>query len=397
MVKVMDGCFLKYFIRTNVTCLLFLLCALLLGCQYPLNKEQSVPDFENDTCQLSNSKIILSDRIGTLRYIADAFNQGCYGMVLSYGTQAKRDYRYKQFSVFREATNIFLPDGMLTDYVLESYERAYLAFLLAAAYYHLGDFEAAMVELRWLDHEIIAPLYNHGEDPINILFAAVMWQTLGQRDEARIDWSRLSIHRKSDTEIKKFALKHIQRIDDKMEIKKAWKIYGIGEFPAINWDLQFTASDNGYFSVTPEKAFDPTCVSETGIKISLQPWFSKIALRHNNGYHPLLNAQSWIRLPFGVFYSVTTFAAGAGIAVTGCVVDFLSKTNFGSLCEVSINGGGALIYASPTVLRKTLQPDLRHWDNLPESFLFTDSNNLQEESCFLNLPETSKSKAVRIL
>ena len=45
---------------------------------------------------------------------------------------------------------------------------------------------------------------------------------------------------------------------------------------------------------------------------------------------------------------------------------------------------------SPRVLRHTLQPDLRHWENVPASFLFTTASDVEDEACFTDLSEYDK-------
>lgn len=366
-----------------------------MGCQHQPHPEHGVYLKASADCDEIRSHINVNDRIGTLRNITHAFNQGCYDMVLDYGSRAQTDYRYKQFSVLRETSSIFLPDGMLTEYVLESYERGFLTFLLSASHYQLNNPEGSRVELRRLDHEIITPLYNYGEDPINILLGAVMWEMLAEPDESRVDWNRLSMQHERHKPVAEFASNRVQAIDDGKGAAGPWSIYAIGRFPDVSWDLQFTGSKNGYFSVKPTRRFGEDCMSDTGVRISTGPWFAKIALRHNNGYHPILNAQSWMRLPFGVAYSITTFASGASIAIGGCALDMYAQGE-GALCEVSLKGGTALIKESPRVLRHALQPDLRHWDNVPASFLFTTASNVEDEKCFTNLTGNDKRRTKKM-
>lgn len=335
-------------------------------------------------CAQIEAHIDMRDRIETLRAIAQAFDLGCYETVLTYGTQAQTDYRYKTFSVLKETSNIFLPDGTFIDYVLESYERGFLTVLLAASYYHSGKPEAAKVELRRLDHEIFTPLYNYGEDPVNLLFSAVLWEVLDEFEEARVDWNRLQRQDDLAEEIRTFARQRLASMDGSEDISRNWTIAAIGKFPDIDWDVKFVKADSGYFSVRPRQSFLEPCASESGVRISTGSWFEKIAVRHSYGYHPLLHVQTWLRLPIGVVYSITTFASGAGIAIGGCYVDAALQGN-GSLCEVSIEGGVALIQQSPKVLHHMLCPDLRHWDNVPASFVFTTAPNIMDEPCFTSV------------
>jgi hypothetical protein len=184
-------------------------------------------------------------------------------------------------------------------------------------------------------------------------------------------------------------------IDAAENINLNWKIFAVDQFPSVQWDLKFINSENGYFSVTAKENFLPACASETGLRISTQSWFHKIAMRHNNGYHPLLNAQSWIRLPFGIAYSIIPLAAGAGIAVGGCVADAYAQGS-GYICNASVKGGVAVMKQSPKVLKGTVHPDLRHWGNLPSSFLLTTADDLNQEKCIRDLSLYDKSPPVKI-
>ena len=109
-------------------------------------------------CEKIEKYIDVRDRMDTLRDIAKAFYAGCDETVITYGTKVQSSYRHKTFSVLKETSNIFLPDGTFIDYVLESYERGFLTVLLAMSHYREHNFEASKVELRRLDHEIFTPL-----------------------------------------------------------------------------------------------------------------------------------------------------------------------------------------------------------------------------------------------
>ena len=345
-------------------------------------------------CEQIEKNIDVQDRIDTLRHIAKAFYSRCDEIVITYGSKAQRDYRYKTFSVLKETSNIFFPDGTFIDYVMESYERGFLTVLLAMSYYREHNFEASKVELRRLEHEIFTPLYNYGADPVNLLFSAVLWEVLGEHHEAWVDWKRLASLEDLDESIRNFASHQLQFLGTDKERIRDWEIHAMGSFPNIDWNVQLLDTANGYFSVNSQQNFPPGCSSASGVIISTNSWFQKIAKRHNSDYHPLLNAQSWMRLPVGVVYSVTTFTAGAGIAVGGCVLDGYAKGG-GSLCRGSIEGGIALIRESPNVLWGTLRPDLRHWDNVPSSFLLTSAADDEREPCLTELSDQDQLKTIK--
>jgi hypothetical protein len=326
----------------------------------------------------------LSDRIGTLNLLSQAFSRQCYPTVVDYGARAQSEFRHKTFHILKETASVFIPDGTLTDYVLESYERGYLSVLMAASYLNLQQLDEAKVELRRLDHELFTSLYNYGEDPVNVLLSAVLWEQVGEPAEARVDWLRLrdlrSLLKERDERLRSFADFQVKRIDENRPVEGKWHLYPVGTFPGVDWDLQFTGSDNGYFRVTATGKFPAACVSQTGALLSTQSWFEKIATRHSNAYHPLLNVQSWIRLPVGVTYSLIPVAAGAGIAVGGCMLDAAGEGK-GALCEIAIRGGVALMSAAPHVLRGALEPDLRHWEQIPSAFVVTTASDPAHEPC----------------
>jgi len=371
----------------------------LWGCQHPRTIEMHQPDPSH--CKGIENAIDLRDRIDTLNNLSHAFYDRCDETVIQYAAKAQSDYRHKTYSPLKEAGSIFIPDGTLVDYTLESYERGFLSFLLSASYERIKKPEDAGVELRRLDHEIFTELYNYGEDPVNILLSAVMWERLGEANEARVDWNRLQdkkeLPKQIDEPIRTFASNRMEQIDAADKIRLPWTLYSIGLFPEIEWSLKFINSEDGYFSVTARQDFLPACASDTGLRISTQSWFEKIAMRHNNGYHPLLNAQSWIRLPFGIAYSIVPLAAGAGITIGGCAADAYAHGN-GYICNASVKGGVAVMKQSPKVLKGTVHPDLRHWEYVPSSFLLTTVKDLSQEKCYMNLPaDLKENQTFRIL
>ncbi|MBI5855110.1 MAG: hypothetical protein HZB35_07760 [Nitrospirae bacterium] len=337
-------------------------------------------------CSDIEGRVNLSQPIDTLNLISAAFVHRCFDLVIGVGAQAREKYRHKTFTLLKETASVFVPDGNLTDYVLESYERGFLSVLMAASYFKRDELAEAKVELRRLDHEVFAPLYNFGEDPINVLLSAVLWERLGDQQEARVDWLRLqdlpNFLRDLDPSIRSFAGLQIERIDASLVPRHEWRVYGLGAFPKVTWHLRFFGSQSGYFAVRPMEEFPAICVSDTGVRLPASSWFRKIAIRHSHAYHPLLNVQSWIRLPIGLVYSFVPVAAGAGIAVGGCMADAaIAGKHGGALCELSVKGGIVMMSKAPEVLEGALKPDLRHWEQLPAAFLVTSASSFWEEPC----------------
>lgn len=102
--------------------------------------------------------------------------------------------------------------------------------------------------------------------------------------------------------------------------REPWCVDEIGRFPELTWALQFFRSTDGYFWCRRKGNFlQPAVV--TDVRLSPRSWFDKVAIRHSHGYHPLMNVRAWIRLPFGLAYSLIPLAAGAGVTVGGCMLD----------------------------------------------------------------------------
>ena len=373
-------------IRQDSRCTIALAIGLLIGlvgCQTRGERTlQGLP------CSEIEQQINLSDRIDTLNRLADAFAVRCYDTVIVHGEKARSEFRHKTFSLMKETTNIFVPEGSFIDYVLESYERGYLSLLLAASYANVQKPEEAKVELRQLDHELFTPLYNYGEDPVNLMLSAVLWERVEEVNEARVDWLRLRdmgvMWKGQQDAVRVFAARQVDRIDEGQGFSEPWHVYGIGRFPELTWDLRFFGSTSGYFSVKANGEFLSACQSDTGVRLSTRSWFDKVAIRHSHGYHPLLNVQAWIRLPLGLTYSLIPLAAGAGIMVGGCMADAAGDGK-GALCQLSVIGGMALMRTAPAVMEGALRPDLRHWEHVPAAFVVTRASTPELEPCLAKL------------
>ena len=354
----------------------------LMGCSATEVRKQADP-----VCGELEKNLQDAERIEVLNLLSAAFTAHCDDLVLTYGAQARSEFRHKSFSVTREAANVFVPDGTFIEYVMESYERGYLSILLASSYLRVHKNQEAKVELRTLDHELFAPIYNYGEDPVNLLLSAILWEQLGEIGEARVDWLRLRdlphLTKKEDAALRRFAGERVRRIDSGDGAEASWRVYRVGTFPRLDWDLEFTNSTSGYFSVTPTQPFLSTCISETGLRLSTESWFEKVAMRHSGAYHPLLNVQTWIRLPFGVAYSLIPLAAGASVMVGGCLLDAAGDGK-GALCQLSIVGGVAIMSTAPQVLEGALKPDLRHWEDIPAAIAVTTAAEPGLEPCLAN-------------
>ncbi|NWF73757.1 MAG: hypothetical protein HXY51_12050 [Nitrospirae bacterium] len=94
--------------------------------------------------------------------------------------------------------------------------------------------------------------------------------------------------------------------------------------------------------------------------------------------------QTWIRLPFGMTYSLIPLAAGAGVMVGGCMLDAAANGK-GALCQISVVGGMALMCTAPAVLEGALRPDLRQWEEVPAAVIVTRASEQALEPCMTKL------------
>lgn len=53
----------------------------------------------------------------------------------------------------------------------------------------------------------------------------------------------------------------------------------------------------------------------------------------------------------------------------------------GSLCQLSVVGGMAIMSTAPKVLEGALRPDLRHWEAVPAAFVVTRAAEPDREPC----------------
>ena len=316
--------------------------------------------------------------LGRLNLVTELSNEQCWKEVISLGTDLRQRSRDKIYNLLAETSELVVPDGTFTDYVLESYERAYLSYLIGQAYLQMGKPDDMHVELLRAYQEGQAELYNYGDDPVNLTLQAVLLENSGNTNEARPLWRRISELKASDTNLKKFATTRMKAIDSGIAGKKHWKVAPQGNFPQILWSMEFTKQKEGYLKIYSNGGFPETQVSEGSLLISTKPWAEKLSHRYDQEYHPLLHLKSWTRLPIGVGLGLATGTAGVGVGAGGCIAAGAlasqggNGNGVGELCEASFELGGYLIKSAEDVTKYSLQPDLRHWEKVPETFLITE-------------------------
>lgn len=366
-------------------CLYFLVlfCVSCVDRKDPVDISLQGPDF----CRALKKNVDWSDVITSLNNISIFYRKGCYQDVIEQVGIARKKLSHKTFSVTKEALEFLIPEGKVTDYVLESYERGYLSFLSAASYVKLDKEKQVLPELNKLYNEETALTYNHGRDPVNALVQAAMWDNFQDFGfSSRPFWLWLERQNDVDPMIRAFAKRQIARIDDDRsgDSPRLWRVYELGRFPDLDWEIKFIDNEHGYFRVTPKQSFPAACVENEVLLLPTQSWFAKIGKRHAHSYHPLVNVKSWIRLPVGLVLGLSTYTSGAAIGIGGCVADAQVRAK-GNLCELSIQGAKAVMDLSPGVVKYVLEPDLRHWRELPAAIVVvpTDDAAWKSNGCLL--------------
>ena len=366
---------------TNLILKLSLICALcLVSACVTTSEPKELPPLGPERCAFLKNKIKWSEPIATLNRISQLFDNQCYEDIVTIGAKARDRYSHKQYSVLKESLELFVAEGTVTDYVLESYERGYLSFLITMSLIRLQRTDKVTAELNRFYHEEVAATYNHGQDPVNALLQAALWDNY-PRDgfSSRPFWLWLSKAEQATPELRQFAQGRIKEMDRKAA-PPTWNIATVGRFPELDWTLKFTDSTNGFLLVKPVKPFVTSCADDQSIMVPTHSWFQKIAIRHSHSYHPLVNAKTWIRLPVGLVYGISTVVAGAGIIVGGCTADAGAEFK-GNLCYLSIRGGTAVMASSGEVVKSTLRPDLRHWEELPAAIVISSNAGNGSSTC----------------
>lgn len=345
-------------------------------------------------CPLKMPHQLPQDAPEALDLFSDFFEAKCFREAIQLGAGIRSSFRQKTYSVSAEVFSVFMPETALSEYVLESYERAYLSFLMASAYLALGEAEDASVELRKSYSEGKAELYTYGEDPVNIFLLAAFWDNIGiiQHDSGlgRPFWQRLIGMIDTTSPVARFAIERLTAIDNGKHLDQPWRLSALGRLPAFDWSMNFAhASASGFYTLRPKGTWPRDCHSETGAVLSTASWMTKIGARYANSYHPLLHLKSWVRLPIGLAYGATTAAAGVGVALGGCYITNGSRNG----CEQAFQAGGYLISRSTDVVGYTLAPDLRHWLRVPAAIMVTSSASNQDEKCWSSLPEQAQAIA----
>lgn len=369
---------------------------MILGACAGIPKKSPLLSYTNPDCQTVYESSFSNDILKSLTAVSRMYGLGCYKEVIGLGDFIRQHSRDKIYHIFAETAEFIAPEGTLTEYVMESYERTYLSFLMAASYQQLAQSERSQVELRRAYNEGQALVYNYGDDPVNLALQAVLWENSNQKMNSRPLWKKISElsaePSREDRDLKAFAEARIKEMDlAKSGPSPKWQVYAFGKFPHLKWQVDFQKNSGSYFQINPEHPFAMTCTSPRSLFISTEAWSQKISHRHNPNYHPLLNLKSWTRLPVGVTMGVATTLAGIGVGVGGCSLavglasdshsNLSSSQVAAELCVASLGAASGIISESGQMARYALEPDLRNWEQVPAAFLITQEQDLNLEIC----------------
>ena len=307
-----------------------------------------------------------------LDQVAELFADACFLETIQLGGFIRELNHDKFYSVSSEFLELFIPEGSVTSYVLESFERGYLSLLISLSYFNLHQADRAAVELRRADSEEKAILYNYGDDPVIMLLQAAIFDRV-HPEEARPFWKRLSEF-KTSLQVQEFANKRINEIDLDSNSATQWKIYSCGRMPDFDWHLSMSR----FYKIRPQRLYPLSTADNSTIVLSTAAWGDKIIGKYGSGYHPYLFMKGLMRLPSGLAYGAVGVTGGAAIGVGGCVIAAESKGDSQDLCRFSLETGGYLISKSVDLVNFTLKPDLRHWRELPASIVV--SRGAKDES-----------------
>lgn len=375
---------------------LLLLVSVLSACATSRTKLPSLDQVTSDYCRnkYESAQNLPADQ--QLNRVSNLFNNACYHEVIELGSYVRQASRDKFYDVTAEMAEVLTPEGTFTNYVLESYERAYLSILVAMSYLNLHQTDDALVELRRSQIESQAFIYNYGEDPVLNLLQAALWD----RFDAQISrpyWKSVRDDDHEDPSLRWLARTRVQEIDTDPAKKIFWKIYGIGQLPSLEWKSDFLRG--GAYKIYAHPAeFPATCASEKSILVPTSSWTSKIASRYNKQYHPLLLAKSFARLPVGISYGILGVTGGVATGAGGCVLSaYANHVDNGRICAASLQAGGYMIEKSTDLVSYTLKPDLRHWEDVPKAFYLSSGSETPGKTACLAGQDLSSMTSISLI
>ena len=98
---------------------------------------------------------------------------------------------------------------------------------------------------------LTALIYNYGEDPVNSLLLAAVWENLDEPGTARPYWKKLTENPQAEPSIRSFATDRMKAIDNNEKPSGPWKIMALGRFPQLDWSFDLFRHHSGLMSKSP--------------------------------------------------------------------------------------------------------------------------------------------------
>lgn len=316
----------------------------------------------SDECASLWRQIPRREPLGALDILSRLSEEGCDQETVLLGRKIRDTYRDKYYSVTAEAAEFVAPGGSTVPYVLEGYERSYLGLLIARSFLRLGRTSDAQVELRRVDEDRKAAIYNSTEDPIVAVLLAVMWEKCGEGDHARAYWKQVFERPGAEPVMVEFAEAQIRRLD-RGEVQSSWTVRAVGSFPEVGWKLG-EGGDKAY-KLTVAEAFPAACASSATLKASTSSWLQELNGRYSMKRTPLQAVRTTARAAVGIAAGATLIVGGIFVMVAGC-----SDSKHGG-CSQATEAGFDIMKAGVSLGSALAQPDLRHWKRVPSAFVLS--------------------------
>lgn len=145
-------------------------------------------DLFSQSAKSSNQNKLLFDLDAGMSY----FNAGKFDKAIPHFLAAVKFWESKDYTSLTEETGKFLVSENVKTYVGEDYERVLIHVFLALSFAGVGNVESAQVEARRID-ELLKQMRdkekkNYSESAFARWLSALMWESSGEWDSARIDY-----------------------------------------------------------------------------------------------------------------------------------------------------------------------------------------------------------------
>ena len=326
----------------------------------------------------------------TLNKTFQLYHDRCDKEFLKIAPIVREHFRDKTYSLSQDGADMVSRSGTQTEYVFEAHERTYLSFLIASSYFRLGQIEDSKIELRRMRDEQNAQLYNYGQDPLNTVLQAVMWENLGEPDSARPFWKKIEESNVTKDSLKEFARVQQKRLDQHQ--KQEWDLNTLGGFPELEWNFSSKDLSKSYYQVKSIGSFADTCVDHHLLVVSSEPWLSEIQDRYDLSKHPQAYVGTVSRGVVGATFSGAVTLTGVGLGLGVCMV-----VHNADACSYALQIGAAIAIYGLQATGTYLSPDLRHIEYLPAGIAVGPKGSTPSASACLKDPtgQQWKSKSLQ--